>query len=150
MIRLGRRFGIACVQPGIRIIKGRLSRRTVSTTTVEARASQQSSRLFERITSACAAILRGIISPCRWREFVEPTIAKRVVETAEVNIKCAFRGCPSGLQEASFEGICGKLAARVADEYAVGLVIASVKVRCVKPSLNVVPQRDQVFILSGI
>jgi hypothetical protein len=100
------------------------SRRAVSPTTVEARSSQQSSRLFERITSACAAVLRGIISPCRWREFIEPTIAKRVVETAEVNIKCAFRGCPSGLQEASFEGICGKLDAAVTDGHIVVLTAA--------------------------
>jgi hypothetical protein len=40
-----------------------------------------------RITSVCATILRGIVRPCRWREFVEPATAKKTVETAEVNIE---------------------------------------------------------------
>src|SRR5580693_5568388 len=93
----------------------RLSRRTITPTTVEARGSQQSSRLFERITSACAAVLRGIVSPCRWREFVESATAKKAVETAEVNIKCPFHGYTGGLHNASCERFFGKLDAAVTD-----------------------------------
>jgi hypothetical protein len=110
------------------------SRRTVTSTTVEARCRQQSNpldlvlfvespggdrssgihrrcgifrwsrtgtRLFVRIASACAAVLRGIVSPCRWCEFVEPTTPKKPVETTQVNIECAFRGCPGRLQDSA-------------------------------------------------
>jgi hypothetical protein len=57
------------------------------------------SRLFVRITF-CRS-LRGIVSPCRWREFVEPATAKNPVEAMQIHIECAFRGCPLRLQDAS-------------------------------------------------
>jgi hypothetical protein len=90
LYRMSRRAGTGRRLEGGRVAPGgveRLSRRTVMPTTVEPHGSQQSSRLFERITSACAAVLRGIVRPCRWREFVEPATAKKTVETAEVNIE---------------------------------------------------------------
>src|SRR5580693_7888705 len=118
----------------------RLSRRTITPTTVEPHGSQQSSRLFERITSACAAVLRGIVSPCRWREFVEPTVAKRVVETAQVNIKRTFHGYLGGLHNASCELICGKLKASVTNPHIVVLTAA----RAAPKARRVSPSRDPI------
>jgi hypothetical protein len=95
-----------------------------------------------RITSVCATILRGIVRPCRWREFVESTIAKRVVETAQVNIKRPFHGCTSGLYNASRELICGKLKASVTNPYIVVLTAAraALKARRASPSLDLISE----------
>jgi hypothetical protein len=70
------------------------------------------------------AVLRGIVSPCRWREFVESATAKKAVETAEVNIKCPFHGYTGGLHNASCERFFGKLDAAVTDVHIVVLTAA--------------------------
>jgi hypothetical protein len=129
----------------------RLSRRTVSPTTVEARGSQQSSQLFVRITSA-RAIFRGIVSPCRWREFVEPTIAKRVVETGQVNIKRTFHRYPGGLHNASHERFLAKLKDAVKDVHLVVLTAARavLKTRRVSPSRDVISAGNKLPICTVV
>src|ERR1039458_1215386 len=60
-------------------------------------------------TSAFAVVLRGIVSPCRWREFVEPATPKNPIEATQIHIECAFRGCPRSLQDASVKHILREL-----------------------------------------
>jgi hypothetical protein len=93
-------------QPGKAILThSRMSDISVSPTNVKAsRFLQAYSTILVGVTSFCA-IHRGIVSPCRWREFVESTVAKRVVETAQVNIKRPLHGRTGGLHNASAEHI---------------------------------------------
>jgi hypothetical protein len=58
------------------------------------------SSLLVRVTSD-GAIVRRIVSPCRWCEFVEPTTARKAVETVQVNIKRPFHSYSDGLQDTS-------------------------------------------------
>ena len=108
---------------------------------------QAYSGLLVRVTSACA-IFRGIVSPCRWCEFVESTIAKRVVETAQVNIKCPFHGYPGGLHNARRERFFGKLEAAVTNPHLVVLTAARavLKGRRVSPSRNLISAGNQLPI----
>ena len=105
------------------------------------------SRLLVRVTSACA-ILRGIVSPCRWCEFVEPATAKKAVETAQVNIKCSFHGYPGGLHNASCERFFGKLKAAVTNPHLVVLTAARAvfKGRRVSPSHDLISAGNQLPI----
>jgi hypothetical protein len=105
------------------------------------------SRLLLRVATACD-ILRGIVSPCRWCEFVEPTIAKRVVETAQANIKRTFHGYPGGLHNASCELICGKLKASVTNPHSVVLTAARAapKARRVSSSRDPISAGNQLPI----
>src|ERR1035438_6300221 len=112
----------------------------VSPTTVKAnRFLRIYSRLLVRVMSACA-ILRGIVRPCRWCQFVEPATAKKAVETAQVNIKCPFHGYPGGLHNASHERFLGKLKDAVTDVHLVVLTAARavLKTRRVSPSRDVI------------
>src|ERR1039457_2146581 len=109
------------------------------------------SRLVVRVTSACA-IFRGIVSPCRWREFVESATAKKAVETAEVNIKCPFHGYPGGLHNASCERFFGKLKAAVTNPNLVVLTAARavLKARRVSPSHDFISEGSEVPVPSVV
>ena len=98
-----------------------------------------------RITSAGAI---GIVSPCRWCEFVEPATAKKTIQTAEVNIKCPFHGYPGGLHNASCERFFGKLKAAVTNPHLVVLTAARavLKARRVSPSHNPISAGNQLPI----
>ena len=104
------------------------------------------------IGSAFAAVLRGVVSPCRRCEFVEPTATKQAVETAQVNIKRSFHWCRGGLQDTSAERIGGKLENTVTDVYAIVLITARavLKVRRVSLSLDLVSERNWVRASAGI
>jgi hypothetical protein len=94
---------------------------------------------------AWGPILRGIVSPCRWREFVESTVAERVVETAQVNIKRPLQGRTGGLHNASFEPIRGHLHNTVTNPYLVFLTAAwaVLKARRVSLSLDSICKGNQ-------
>jgi hypothetical protein len=97
-----------------------------------------------RLASACD-VLRGIVSPCRWREFVESAATENVVEAAQVNIKRSFQRCPSGLHNASCELICGKLEDAVTNPHLIVLTAAwaVLKARRVSPGRDPVSEGHQ-------
>jgi hypothetical protein len=109
------------------------------------------SRLLLRVTTSCD-ILRGIVSPCRWREFIEPATAKKAVETAEVNIKCPFHGYPGGLHNASHERFLAKLKDAVKDVHLVVLTAARavLKTRRVSPSRDVISAGNKLPICTVV
>src|ERR1035437_2818827 len=101
--------------------------------------------------SACA-ILRRIVRPCRWCQFVEPATAKKAVETAQVNIKCPFHGYPGGLHNASHERFLGKLKDAVTDVHLVVLTAARavLKTRRVSPSRDVISAGNKLPICTVV
>src|SRR5580698_6312084 len=72
-----------------------------------------------------AVPLGGIVSPCRWRKFVEPATAKNPVEAAQLYVECAFYRCPRSLRDTGVKHISRELyRMAVIEVHAVVLIMA--------------------------
>jgi hypothetical protein len=88
-----------------------------------------------RVIGACA-IFRGIVSPYRWSEVVEPATAKETVETPQVNIQSPFHRYRGGLHDTSVERINGKVETTVIHPHLVFLTAARAVLKARRVSLG--------------
>src|ERR1700730_17244173 len=88
------------------------------------------------IARAYGPILRGVVSPCRWSNVVEPATAKKAIETPQVNIKRPFHRYPRGLHDTSVERISWELDSRMINPHLVFLIGARAVLKARRVSLS--------------
>ena len=106
---------------------------------------QPNAELFVRIPSVCAAVLGGVVSPCRWRELAERATMKNPIEAMQIHIECASRGCPLGLQDASVKHLFRHFyRVTMIEVHAVVLILAlqTEDHRAARSSVDFISERD--------